>query len=128
MKIMIIFGLLLSTSVFARQYIQCADHNNFERAVVNLDGEQSTLFMTNGVHLPDEQRVEILKGLKQVSSNEDVTIFKTSEGNVEDTVTVPTEIIGEYSNYFKVEFTHTRIDSGYSRSREMICYSALYDN
>lgn len=128
MKLMIIFGLLLSSSAFARQYIQCADSNSFERAVINLNDNQSTLFMTNGVHLPDEQRVEVLKDLNEVNTDENFTTFETNLGNVQDILKIPTAIIGEFSSYFQVELTHKRIDSGYERSRVMSCYSAIYED
>lgn len=128
-RLAFILALLTFSSLsFARQYIQCSslNPNSWDRMVINLNGENSTLFMTNGVHQPDEIRV--LKQLFYIETNETSTIYKTQDTHVIETVTIPNEFINVYSNYFLVNINMERVSDGISRNFDVSCYSALYDN
>lgn len=128
-KLALIFALLTFSSMsFARQYIQCAslDANSWDRMVINLNGDKSTLFMTNGVHLPDEIRV--LKELVYAETNETSTIYKTQDSPIIETITIPNEFINVYSSYFLVNVNMERVSDGYSQNFDVSCYSALYDD
>ena len=122
---LLLAALLLSMSVHARQYIQCSDANSWDRMVVNLDAENSTLFMTTGVHDPDA--LNILKDLKLAASNESFHIYET-QGEIIESIEIPNEFIDVYANYFLVQMTLTNSSTGSSRTRQMSCFSALYDN
>jgi hypothetical protein len=120
MKLSILI-ILLSLSAQARQYIQCSssDVYSFDGLVINLNNEQSTLFKTNGVHLPDEDREEYLLDLNFVSKTVDVYTYET-EDKVK--LEVPTSVIGEYSNSFSVFLSKG------SHSKEYYCFSAIYND
>lgn len=120
MKISILI-LLVTLSAQARQYIQCSssDVYSFDGLVINLNDVQSTLFVTNGVHLPDEDRVDLLLNLKFVSKSEDSHVYATED---KVSIEIPTSIIGEYSNSFSVFLTKN------SYTKEYLCYSAIYND
>lgn len=120
--------LISSTQLFARQYIQCGTTNSWDGAVINLDGENSTLFMTNGVHLPDEDRVDVLKDLHFDHNSETHAVFVTDTEDVQEVVHVPLSVIGKYSQSFAVTMEHIRLSDGYSYAREMYCFSAIYED
>ncbi len=119
----LLIALLLSTAASARQYIQCADSNSWDRTVINLDGENSTLFMTTGVHDPDELR--ILKDLDFVGTDESFTTYKTA-GVIEETVVIPNESIGVASSYFEVEITLKNTQNQAQRTRSVGCFSSIH--
>ncbi len=73
--------------------------------MINLDGAKSTLFMTNGVHLPPEDQIRVLKDLKQDSETETELILKTA-GETIDTVIIPKEFVDVASSYFEVTLIH----------------------
>lgn len=124
MKFLFAALMLVSSSAFARQYIQCAASDSWDRAVINLNGDKSTLFMTNGVHQDDEIRV--LKKLFFVGNNGQDALFETRDGDVKEVVHVPANVIGKYSNYFVVvmEMSSANQNAKFALS----CYSAIYDN
>jgi hypothetical protein len=127
MKILALLTVItFSLPAFSRIYIQCADSNSWDRAVINLNGDQSTLFMTNGVHLPDEIRV--LKDLSLVSESTQELVYETTDGNIKDVVFIPVEDMQSSPNYFMVDLQHTRISSGYSQTRSMSCFSSTHND
>jgi hypothetical protein len=120
-------ALTLSTASFAHQYIQCAslDVNSWDRAVINLDGPKSTLFMTTGVHDPNELR--ILKPISLLSVVGDKTIYQAKDQYSVETITLPTAIIGQYSSDFLVTIDFDAVSGNVQMSQEMSCYSAIYE-
>lgn len=124
MKIFLI-ALSLFTFTHARQYIQCAHPHTWDRMVINLDGEQSKLFLTTGVHQPDEMRV--VKKLSLQTSGEDFSIFVTNEGPVIDEVMIQNEYLNRALRYFTIDFKMTQRGSNYSQSFELGCFSSLHD-
>lgn len=118
MKLITLIALLIfSLPAFSRQYIQCGARDSFNGAVINLDGDNSSLFMTNGVHLPDSDRVDMIKEL--VFHSED-TQFQNhiTTGDRAIMVSIPQSVIGKYSSSFSVFFSHN--------IGEMFCFSAIY--
>lgn len=126
----ILLALTFSGLSYGRQYIQCGslDANSWDRMVINLNGEESTLFMTNGVHLPPNEEIRVLKKLVYVETTETSTIYTATDANVIETVTIPNEFINVYSNFFLVNINMERISDGYARNFDVSCYSALYDD
>lgn len=127
-SLLVLMYLVAAQSAFARQYIQCASHNSWDRSVINLDGEKSTLFLTNGVHLPPEDQLRVLKSLYYTSADESFTYYETRDGQILEKVQIPNEVIGQYSDYFEVVMTLTMVSSGYSQDQSLSCYSAIYED
>ncbi len=125
-NILVVLGLLLSVSVSARQYIQCSEADSYSTNgfVINLNGDDSTYFATNGVHLPDEHR--ILKDLFFVGVNDEVHTYETKEGPIRELINIPTEFIGKATSYLPVELVLTRLSDNYTRSFELSCFSSVY--
>ena len=111
----------------ARQYIQCADRDSWDRAVINLDGENSTLFMTNGVHLPPGDEIRELKRLLFVGKDKSYARFETRSGSVSDQVMIPLEALGVASNSFQVILGHKNLQNGYERERVLGCFSSVFE-
>lgn len=125
-KFLLIMMMAFSFSAFSRVYIQCADMDSWDRAVINLNGEESTLFMTNGVHMPDELR--ILKDLNLVSETELELIYETQQGNIKDVVYIPVKEMIQSPSYFSVVLEHINMNSGHSHDRKLSCFSSIYDD
>lgn len=126
LRFTLLLCVLFSSAASARQYIQCADTHSWDRAVVNLDGENSSLFMTNGVHIPDEVRV--LKKLFWVEEVGDKVKYATNEGKVIEELLIPQDVIGKYSSYFEIQMTLSYRDNSYARTKNMACFSAIYED
>jgi hypothetical protein len=120
MKLITLIALLtFSIPAFSRQYIQCGARDSFNGAVINLDGENSSLFMTNGVHLPDEDRSELLKELVFHSEDSQFQNHITT-GDSPIMVSIPQSVIGKYSRSFTVLFSNS--------NGVMYCFSAIYND
>lgn len=128
MKKLLILIALLTQTVFARQYIQCARFSSFDGMVINLNDVQSTLFMTNGVHLPPGDELRVLKNLYFDYEENGFHYYSTDTNDVKDTVKIPSKIIGKYSSSFKVELTLTRLDNNYQQTADFSCFSAIYND
>ncbi|MEX0799342.1 MAG: hypothetical protein WEB87_04085 [Bacteriovoracaceae bacterium] len=111
--------------VHGRQYIQCAAYDSWDRAVINLDGKNSTLFLTNGVHRPDEVRV--LKNLFHIETNDSRALFETRGSKVVDMVRIPLEFLDVRASNFEVVIGHRNMRSGYESERTLSCFSAIYE-
>lgn len=119
---MIALCLVISTA-HARQYIQCSSADSTDMAVINLDGEDSSLFLTSGVHTPDHMR--IIKKLNFVEENATHTIYATDEGEVREVVTIANEYVGRAYNLFELKLTLMN----QSRKADILmkCFSAIYE-
>lgn len=124
MKFLALALLLIAGTAQARQYIQCAHYDTWDRAVINLNGDKSTLFMTSGVHNPDETRV--LKKLYFVSNDGRFAAFETRQGEVKEVVYIPSSHIGIASQAFEV--TMEMSSPSHKTSFEMGCFSAIYED
>ena len=124
MKFLILVLAMMTSSAFARQYIQC-DAGSFDRAVINLNGDKSTLFLTNGVHYDDELR--ILKKLHFESNDGVVATYATNEGDSKEIVRIPAKAIGIPGDSIKVTLELRSLDSNYGEEVPMSCFSAIYE-
>lgn len=111
--------LLVALNAEARTYIQCSGQAT-DRAVVNINGDASTLFMTSGIGDPDE--IRILKNLRL--QNETATSFEYLTTDEEILVTVPKHVVGTILNGFEVVLTFVESDYDYSMS----CYSNVFND
>lgn len=125
MKVFAIIALIIfSTTSYARQYIQCSEDSTTNRIVINLNDEQSTLFLTNGVHLPDSQRA--LKNLYYLSTQDHYVLYETDEGNSKETVFIPKDKIGVISNSFKVKLQSELVLKTTVYEVELSCFSNIF--
>lgn len=113
--------VLASTTSFARQYIQCGTSHSWDRFVINLDGDNSTFFYTNGAHQDDE--IRIIKKLIAIDTN----IFQTVDNEIVEVVTVPKEVLGKASDYFNVHLSVTRLSDSYNIEMSLVCFSSIHD-
>lgn len=128
MKKLLLIIALISNITFARQYIQCARFSSFDGMVINLNDVQSTLFMTNGVHLPPGDELRVLKNLFFDYEENGFHYYSTDTDDIKDTVKIPSDVIGTYSSSFKVELILTRLDDNYHQTSEFSCFSAIYND
>lgn len=125
-SLIFLIAISITNVALARQYIQCQAPNSWDHAVINLNHDKSTLFLTNRVDAPDVDRIKVIKELFFDRNSDSYAIYHTDEGNVVDTVKIPLEVIGKYSSKFNVIISHKNVDSSYEAQNEMICYSAIY--
>lgn len=120
---MTLFALALtfSSTVFARQYIQCStkDMYSTDVAVVNLTTpDAGTLFISSGMQNPEDERTLV-----------NIEFDKKEKGNhvykligVDGFVTVPSNAISKSSNYVEVNLTFN------SYFVEYTCFSRIYND
>jgi hypothetical protein len=122
-SLILAFALSLSTSAFARQYIQCSstDYSSTDVAVVNLTTVKGgTLFISSGMQNPEDERTVVKIAFDKVEGANHV--YKLVDAPVEGYVTVPTAAIGKYSNYLAVDLQFGPYFVQYS------CFSAIYND
>jgi hypothetical protein len=124
-QILVITLLLFTSSLsHARQYIQCAHDNSWDRVVINLQGEKSTLFMTDGVHNPHE--IRILKPLFFVDNDGSVAAYETNQGKVKEVVLIPAAKLGVPSRLFEVIMRMQSHSGDHYAEFKLGCFSAIY--
>jgi hypothetical protein len=123
MKLLFVLIALTAATAHARQYIQCSDAQSWDRMVINLDGDDSTLFMTTGLQDPDA--LNILKPLKLVDVTSSHHFFKT-EGDIQELIQITSSDLGVASQYFDIMITYTNVISGQTSTKQMGCFSSLY--
>jgi len=116
-------ALSISSSVFARQYIQCSalDNSSSDVMVVNLtDLKKGTLFLSSGMQNPEDER--ILVEIELDSTDKSFYTYKVTTESIEGQVVIPSEVIGKLSNDFVINLTFLgyRLDYG--------CFSRIYND
>lgn len=122
-SLILALALTLSTSAFARQYIQCSstDNSTTDVAVVNLTTTQGgTLFISSGMQNPEDERTLVKLAFDKIVGPNHV--YKIIESSVEGFVTVPTNVLGKYSNFLQVDLQFGPYFVKYS------CFSAIYND
>jgi hypothetical protein len=114
-------ALTFSSTVFARQYIQCGtkDIYSTDVGVVNLTTEKGgTLFISSGMQNPEDERtlVNITFAKKENGKH-----FYNLEG-IDGFLTVPSAAIGKKSDYVEVDLTFN------SYFVEFTCFSRIYND
>lgn len=108
---------LFSVSSFARQYIQCSEENGAFYSVVNLDGEKSTVYLTED--LGSDQPQSVLFPISAAGTTSDnVAIYKTP--NSEVVVFVSSKDLNKASNDLTVRYLIG--PTTYTAS----CFSSMY--
>lgn len=122
-KFAVLFALVVSSSAFARQYIQCSSSDIYstEVAVVNLTTPTSgTFFASSGMQNSEDERLLVDIAFEKVEKG--VSYFKVVDSRGEGTVTVPTEVIGKKSDFLKVTMSLMGAYQEYS------CFSRIYND
>lgn len=122
-SLILAFALSLSTSAFARQYIQCSSTDSYSTdvAVVNLTTEKGgTLFISSGMQNPEDERLLMKIAFDKIEGANHV--YKLVDAPVEGFVTVPTNALGKYSNFLLVDLKFGSYFISYS------CFSAIYND
>ena len=122
MKIALVLGLMLSSSAFARQYIQCGMAQGSDVMVVNLQdaGKQSTLFISSGMENPDDERLLLNIEFDKVDGKH--TVYKVIGELGDGNVAIPTAAFGKSSNSLAVELNFADLSFTYS------CFSRIYND
>lgn len=131
MKPLLLITLLFSSLSWAntqRQYIQCADFNSFDRYVINLDGENSTFFYTNGVHLPDSDQIRFLHDLNFVESNNETFLYSVELPSSNLQILVPASEINGVSQAFEVKLNFINDSNTIFKQIIVSCFSSLHNS
>ena len=127
MKTLIVcLALSLSCYSHARQYVQCSYQTTFDSLVLNLNDNQPTLYLTNGVHLPDEDRISILKNVELVSEDANTLIYESNDDSTRERIYFPKQQLGRASQYFTVELELENFENREFSRRSFSCFSSIY--
>lgn len=121
-NLIVLLALTLSTSAFARQYIQCSVlGDSTDVAVVNLQTEKGgTLFLSSGMQNPEDERILVNIELDMIEGKNHV--YKVVNENGEGQVSVPSDVIGKSSNNLVIDLSFSGINFQYS------CFSRIYND
>lgn len=120
-SLILAFALSLSTSAFARQYIQCSSFQGSDIAVVNLTtANAGTLFISSGVQNSEDERTLVKIKLDKTEAGNHV--YKIVDENIQGQVVLPSIAIGKASSYVKVDLNFAGYFIQYS------CFSAIYND
>ena len=115
-------ALLTTSTIWARQYIQCSIlADTTDVAVVNLTTNKTgTLFVSSGMQNPEDER--ILFNIEFSENKNGFDIFKIVDGNVNGSVAVPSQVIGKSADSFDIHlvFGNVELDFG--------CFSRIYND
>ena len=123
MKTLILaLALSLSTSAFARQYIQCSVmSDSSDVAVVNLTTEKGgTLFLSSGMQNPEDERILVNIEFEAIEGQNH--IYKVVNENGQGRVAVPSNVIGKSANSLIVELSFAEFNFDYN------CFSRIYND
>ena len=114
----LVFGLLLSVTGFARQYTQCSDLDKELYSVVNLPTlEKGTLFLTLGA----ETDVNILYHIEKIEEKEDGIYYKLVEAVNESILVFPKDVYGTSNDDIRVTVFESGIEHRFS------CFTRVYN-
>ena len=117
-----LLALSLSTSVFARQYIQCAVvGESTDVAVVNLQTEDGgTLFLSSGMQNPEDERILVNIKFQMIEGTNH--IYKVINENGEGSIAIPSSAIGKSRNDLMIDLVFSGLTFQYS------CFSRIYND
>ena len=117
-----LLALSLSTSVLARQYIQCAVvGESTDVAVVNLQTEDGgTLFLSSGMQNPEDERILVNITFQMIEGTNH--IYKVINENGEGSIAIPSSAIGKSRNDLMIDLVFSGLTFQYS------CFSRIYND
>lgn len=134
-QLFVVLTIFLSVNAFAkRQYIQCGLANRPMETVgvvINLDGEDSTLYITNGYQTVDEVEFT-LKELKKVGEVDGRVKFETGIvkirglGNTKETIFIDKINIDLASQYLEVTMITKDLETEYELEVLLSCFSSIH--
>ena len=126
-KIIGMILLSLSISAHARTYIQCNSHEYDDiRMVLSIKGFQGTMFITNGVHLPDERRQ--VRKIWQTRTTNEFKIYESRENQGKNfELHIPKNAIETYNNNFDV-FAFPVSKKANNERLMFSCFNNIFDN
>ena len=135
-QMLVVLSILLSVNAFAkRQYIQCGianSPNDTMGVVINLDGDSSTLYITNGFKFVDTVDFT-LKELHKVGEVDDQVKFETGKvkihglGNTKETIFINKINIELATQYLEVTMITKNLDNDYEQEITLSCFSSIYE-
>ena len=123
MKTLILaLALSLSSSAFARQYIQCSVlGDSTDVAVINLTTEKGgTLFISSGMQNPEDERILVKIQFDGIVGKNH--LYKVVDENGAGHLEVPSAAIGKVTNFLMVDLVFAGFNIQYS------CFSAIYND
>ena len=115
----LVFGLLVSVSGFARQYTQCSDLDKELYSVVNLPTlEKGTLFLTLGA----ETDTNILYHIEKIEEKEDGIYYKLVEAYNESVLVFPKNVFGTNNDNIRVDVYENGVHHRFS------CFTRVYED
>lgn len=121
-SLFLVLALSLSSTAFARQYIQCNIlGNSTDVAVVNLATPTTgTLFLSSGMQNPEDERVLLKIAFDKIEKNHH--IYKVVSEYGAGSVSVPSDMIGKSTNSMVVDISFVGVGSAYG------CFSRIYND
>lgn len=117
----LLFSLLLTPSIWARQYIQCADSQGSSLvSVVNLPTQEAgTFFISSGMENDESERLLCPISFKHFESNQ--VVYSLSE-KCEGEISFDQDLLGIVTNYLPLSISLNGIMAN------MICFSRIYQD
>ena len=122
-SLVLALALMVSTSSFARQYIQCSipEYDSTDVMVVNLQTETTgTLFLSSGMQNPDDERVLVDIQFEKIENGDHV--FKVVHEEAEGRVFIPSFAIGKSVDKVEVDLNFIGYSFTYS------CFARIYND
>lgn len=120
MKMMVlVLGLLISTTSFARQYTQCSDLDKDFYSVVNLPTlEKGTFFVTLGAETDYNQ----LYHIEKIEEKADGIYYKLVDAENESILVFPKDVFGTNNDDIRVTVYESGIEHRFS------CFTRVYND
>ena len=122
-SLVLALALTLSSTAFARQYIQCGSRDAYstEVAVVNLTTpEYGTAFMSSGMQNPEDERLLLNIEFDKIEGGNH--LYKVVDPRGTGTVKVESKAINKSSDYLLVSIDFAGFGQDYS------CFSRIYND
>jgi hypothetical protein len=118
---LLLLSFLLTTSLWARQYIQCADADGSSLvSVVNLPSQDAgSFFISSGMENDENERLLCPIAFKNFENNQVVYSFS---GNCEGEISFHQDLLGKVTNYLPLHVSLNGIMAN------MICFSRIYQD
>ena len=116
-------ALLISSTAFGRQYMQCSSTDTYSTdvMVVNLQTTKGgTLFISSGMQNPEDERTLVNIELDKVEEGKH--IYKVVNEAREGFVAVPSSVIGKSTDFVTVELSFNNYQFTFS------CFAPIYND
>lgn len=126
MKLILLFVLMTSTSIFAkRQHIECSNYNSWEHYILDIGDQKIVMGYVYALGTEDEFRFE--KKVRFLAENAKYVAYQSEPSKTVETFTIAKEYIGKALNYFDVKINILRVQDGYKKEFSVGCHSSIID-